>query len=56
MTTPTLAGTVRPGWLPPELPEEKYVLVGLHCCGDLRFGFFKVNPLADHKAVDRAEN
>ena len=25
----------RPGWLPPDLPDEKYVLVGLHCCGDL---------------------
>ena len=29
-----IPGTVRPGWLPDELDGE-YVLVGLHCCGDL---------------------
>ena len=35
ITVKCVADTVRPSWLPGIEPEKQYVLVGLHCCGDL---------------------
>ena len=32
-----LADVVRPDFLPGVTAGERYILVGLHCCGDLRY-------------------
>ena len=44
----TVADVVRPNWLPGIEPDKKYILVGLHCCGDL-------SSVLSQLAVDKIE-
>ena len=39
---------MRPNWLPGIEPDQKYILVGLHCCGDL-------SSVLSQLAVDKIE-